>query len=749
MKAVKQPKPLDSIIKTTAAVIIAAAVSLLSACGGEEPRNFQRVATIAGFDDKTSEPFGIAERDGHIYVSDGQNGRIVKIKPGSDRTELATGLNTPSGIAFDTGGNLLVADSGSSTIKKIDPNGTISTVAGNENKRGFADGEALAATFNSPVGIAVDRSGKIFISDTYNDRIRVIENGVVRTLAGSQRGYADGFGAQARFDTPLGIAIWGERLLVADAGNRRLRVVEPDGSVWTLAGDGSYELRDGMPLVAGFVRPTAVSVSADGVIYVADGNAIRSIGGRALAFVETVSGNHRGFRDGMLRGSQFNRPSGIAFNTESELLVTDSDNGLIRTLTFADKTAIEKKDEKSVRILPRPVGENITAEEFRSLQPPRWPYDPGDAKRDIAGTLGEIRGGLKDDSSQVWFHNGLDVAGGYGEMARFVRDEKVLDPLSVDNFNTLRELIRMPTLGYIHIRLGRDRDNWTFGDERFIFNFDTANNAMSGVRVPRGAAFRAGEPIGTLNPMNHVHLVAGRSGSEMNALAALTLPGVSDAIVPVIEKVSLFDETWTEIETNTANARIKLTGKTRIVVRAFDRMDGNSERRRLGVYRLGYSIMKAGNELLSRLCRPICGEAVLHRGPLKPSGGYAAVMSSPQAAAEPQDQLESLPEKQSFSANRAAKPQDEPANDINWTITFDKMPPNDAVRFVYAKDSHSGATGETIFNYIVTNTLNGERYGEGFIDPTTLSTGQYTIRVYAADFFGNVATKDIQIDVSN
>lgn len=666
--------------------MIAAAVFFMSACGDDEPRTFQRVVTIAGFDDKASEPFGIAERDGHIYVSDGQNGKIFKIKSGFEKIEFATGLNTPSGIAFDKDGNLFVADSGTSTIKKVDLKGSASTVAGVENKRGFADGEALTATFNSPVGVAVTDNGKIFVSDTYNDRIRVIENGVVRTLAGGNRGYADGSGIEARFDTPLGIAIWGDRLLVADAGNRRVRVVEPDGSVWTLAGDGSYERRDGLPLLAGFVRPTAVSVSADGVIYVADGNAIRTIGGRALPFVGTVSGNRRGYRDGDLRSSQFNRPSGITFDSEGELLIADSDNGLVRKLAFAGEPAKGKTGDKVVEIVPEPSPKQITAEEFRSLQPPRWPYDPGDAKRDIAGTLGEIRGGLKDDSSQVWFHNGLDVAGNYGETARFVRDEKVLDPQAADNFNTLRELIRMPTLGYIHIRLGRDANNVTFGDERFIFDYDPASNAMSGVRVPRGASFRAGEPIGTLNPMNHVHLVAGRSGSEMNALAALTLPGVSDAIAPVIEKVILFDEIWNEIETNAANARIKLTGKTRIVVRAFDRMDGNSERRRLGLYRLGYTVTKEPTEAGT----------------------------------------------QNF-----------------WTITFDKMPPNDAVRFIYAKDSHSGSTGETIFNYIVTNTLDGTRFTEGFIDPTTLSTGQYTIRVYAADFFGNVATKDIHIDVSN
>lgn len=684
MKAAKPPKPIDSIIINLAALIISVAISLLSACGVDEPRSFQRVVTIAGFD-KAGEPFGIAERDGQVYVSDGQNGRILKISSGTEQTEFAAGLNTPSGIAFDTSGNLFVADSGTSTIKKIDPSGVISTVAGIESKRGFADGEALAATFSSPIGIAVDGNGKIFVSDTYNDRIRVVENGVVRTLAGGGRGYIDGSGTDARFDTPLGIAMWGERLLVADAGNRRLRIVEPDGSVWTLAGDGSYEPRDGLPLLAGFVRPTAVSIGASGVIYVADGNTIRAIGDRAFAFVETVSGNRRGFRNGALRTSQFNRPSGLALSAEGELLVADSDNGLVRKLAFADKTAKENTGDKSKEAVAEFAPKEITAEEFRALQPPRWPYDPPQAKRDIAGTLGEIRGDLKDDSSQVRFHNGLDVAGDYGETARFVRDEKVLDPMSADNFNTPRELLRMPTLGYIHIRLGRDANNVTFGDERFIFELDAVKNGLKGVRVPRGARFKAGEPIGTLNAMNHVHLVAGRSGSEISALAALTLPGVSDSIEPVIEKVTLFNENWTEIETNPRNARIKLTGKTRVVVRAFDRMDGNPDRRRLGLYRLGYEVTKI------------------------PAEDY------PPTA---------------------------------WTITFDKMPPSDAVRFVYAKDSHSGATGETIFDYIVTNTLDGDRYGEGFIDPVAIGAGQYTIRVYAADFFGNVASKDILVEVN-
>jgi len=202
---------------------------------------------------------------------------------------------------------------------------------------------------------------------------------------------------------------------------------------------------------------------------------------------------------------------------------------------------------------------------------------------------------------------------------------------------------------------------------------------MNDVRVPRGASFKAGERVGSLNAMNHVHLIAGPTGGEMNALAALVLPNVSDGIPPTIEGVELFDENWRRIETVSPGARITLTGKTRITVRAHDRMDGNPERRKLGVYRVGYQLL--------------------------------------------------------------------PDGEIDWTITFDRNPPQEAAKTVYAKGSQSGPTGETIFNYIVTNRLNSQGYGEGFLDAAQLPAGEHTIRVFAADFFGNQAFKDIQIEV--
>lgn len=666
----------NSIFAVAAAVILLGSLALMlwylfPRSGGEQP--LQYVSTIAGLKGEIGEPFGIAVKGSTIYVSDGQNGKIWAVN-GDALTVFASGLDTPSGIAFDNAGNLIVADPGSHSIKSIDAKGGVSTIAGTENRSGYADGDARSALFHAPIGVSA-AGGKIFVADTYNDRIRVIENGNVRTLAGRQKGFGDGIGDAARFDTPSGICNWGDKLVVADTGNGRIRVVEPDGRVWTLAGTGSGDLKDGSLLSAVFFQPTGVAVDKFGTIYVSDGNAVRKIGGGTLALISTVTSEQRGLKDGIKSRAKFNRPSGVAVDSNGSLIIADSENRVVR------------------KISPTSTGHEITAEEvnalrdkpeeFRAAAPARWPYDPPTAKRDIAGTLGEVRGEVNATNETVWFHNGLDIAGSYGETARFVRDEKVLRPIAAENFATLRELIRMPTMGYIHIRLGRNESSVPFGDERFVFEKDSTGK-LSGVRVPRGAKFKAGEPIGTLNSMNHVHLIAGRSGSEMNALDALTLPGVADSRAPVIEKVTIYDQNWNLVETLGPNPRIKLTGNTRIVVKAYDQVDGNSDRRRLGVYKLGYQLLDAAKN---------------------------------------------------------------PIGEPKWTIKFDRMPANAAVKFVYADKSHSGATGETIFNYIVTNFVEGDEFREGFLEKGPIGSGNFVLRVFAADYFGNVSSDDLNIAI--
>jgi hypothetical protein len=637
-----------------------------------ERKSFTRVTTLAGTTEKFGEPFGIAIRGGEIFVSDGERGIIWRVARDGNMQVFTDKLNTPSQIAFDASGDLIVADSGAHQIKKIKQNGEVETVAGVENKSGFADGEAQTALFNAPIGVAAS-GDKIFVADTYNDKIRVVENGKVSTLSGSEQGFADSSGGQtAKFDTPCGIALKNGKIIVADSGNRRLRIVEESGKTSTLAGNDVQDSVDGSLFEASFVEPLAVSVGNFGEIYVADGNSIRVVGRRFFPFVETISNTRRGFSDGVLLKAKFNRPSGLAVDESGNLFVADSENQVLRVFSGGDlgkEISVEEREKLKV-----------SAEEFRKLAEPRWTYNPPQSRREIAGTMGEIRGDVSLDE-EVWFHNGLDIVGGYGETARFVRTEKVLLPAAVHNLATLRELIRMPTLGYIHIRLGRDKDNKIFDDKRFNFTFD-ANRKIKSLRVPRGARFEAGEAIGTLNAMNHVHLVAGRSGAEMNALDALVFPAISDSIAPVIEQISLFDQNWKLVnETKSENSRIHLSGKTRIVVRAYDRMDGNAERRRLGVYRLGYQILREDKT---------------------------------------------------------------PVSEEKTTISFALLPDGDFVRLAYAEGSKSGATGETIFNYIVSNEVRGDFARENFLDAASLENGNYILRVFAADYFGNRAVRDVE-----
>ena len=661
---------------SAAAAFIAVLLALAAGCGLTETarRPLIYTGTVAGTAGDIGEPFGVAARGGIIYIADGQNGRILRLTGDGETSVFAEGLDTPSAIAFAPDGSLIVADAGSHTIRSIDADGKAATVAGTEGNPGRSEGSAATASFDAPVGVAVHADGRIFVADTYNDRICVIENGTVRTIAGGVTGFADGVGQDARFDTPVSVALWGERLIVADSGNRRIRVVEFDGRTSTLTGSGG-DLRDGLLAAASFVQPSAVIAGDDGIIYVADGNAIRRIGGSAMPLVTTISDDGRGLRDGIAVRSRFNRPSGLAFAANGDLIVADSENRLVRRIS-ADKPVRTITASEIDALRDKPAA-------FREEQPGRWPFDPPSAKRDIAGTLGEIRGEMSPGADQVWYHNGLDIAGNYGETARFIRDEKVLRTAAAENFGTLRELIRMPTIGYIHIRLGRNASGEPFGDERFRFQKDAVGKTV-GVRVPRGTKFKAGEPIGTLNPMNHVHLIAGRSGSEMNALDALKLPGISDSRPPVIEKVSIYDQNWNLVETVSDRSRITLTDKLRIVVRAYDQVDGNAERRRLGVFSAGYEVW--------------AGDARVSAGPL-------------------------------------------------GEIRFDRLPSNDSLRFVYANGSHSGATGETIFNYIATNFVSGESHREAFLDAAAFENGTYRLSVFASDYFGNTSRRDIVLEV--
>ncbi|MBV9242418.1 MAG: SMP-30/gluconolactonase/LRE family protein, partial [Acidobacteria bacterium] len=332
MPLLDHKKPSDNLKRLL--LLALSMVCFLSGCSrlaADKDTTPRFASTMAGTNGEFGETFGVAVKDGDIYVSDGQNGKIWKVH-GEQAKGFASGLDTPSGLAFAPDGKLIVADSGSSTIKSIDSAGQASTIAGVENLAGFADGDAGNAKFNHPIGVAVAPDGRIFVADTYNDRIRVIENGRVTTLSGSGRGFADAVGPGAKFDTPCGLAIWQDKLLVADAGNRRIRVVEPNGDVWTLAGTGESDLKDGVASQAKFVEPTGITVDPSGTIFITDGNAIREIAG-LFPIVRTISASYRGASDGSLQRARFNSPTGIAVAADGSVIVADSENRLVRRLS--------------------------------------------------------------------------------------------------------------------------------------------------------------------------------------------------------------------------------------------------------------------------------------------------------------------------------------------------------------------------------------------------------------------------------
>lgn len=251
------------------------------------------VGTLAGFGDSLGV---VVDTNGTIYVADTGGLKIRKITSLGEVTTLAgisgfpgstDGVGTsarfsgPAGVAVDSSGNVYVADAGNHKIRKISPDGFVSTFAGTGTS-GSTDGEGSAASFFSPYGIDIDTNGNIYVGDSRNNKIRKISPAaVVTTLAGSGiAGSTDGLGTTASFNFPTGVAIDSNgNILVADRLNNKIRKITPDGNVTTLAGNGAVGSTDGIRTSASFYYPFGVAVSPDGYIYVADSgnNKIRRI----------------------------------------------------------------------------------------------------------------------------------------------------------------------------------------------------------------------------------------------------------------------------------------------------------------------------------------------------------------------------------------------------------------------------------------------------------------------------------------
>jgi sugar lactone lactonase YvrE len=243
-------------------------------------------------------PAGVAA-DGarNVYVADTGNSTLRKVTAAGvvttlagaagafgseDGTGAAARFNGPAAVAVDSARNVYVADAGNVTLRKVTAAGVVTTLAGTPGAFGSADGTGAAARFSSPVGVAVDSAGNVYVLD--DDTVRkVTAAGVVTTLAGTagMRGSADGTGAAARFSSPTGIAVDSTgNVYVADTVNNTIRKVTAAGVVTTLAGTaGAFGSADGTGAAARFGFPEGVAVDSAGNVYVADtGNlAIRRV----------------------------------------------------------------------------------------------------------------------------------------------------------------------------------------------------------------------------------------------------------------------------------------------------------------------------------------------------------------------------------------------------------------------------------------------------------------------------------------
>jgi hypothetical protein len=486
----------------------------------------------------------------------------------------------------------------------------------------------------------------------------------VSTIAGAGTpGHADGDRSTSLFDTPCGLIVANDgTIIVADTGNDSLRKITPDGNVSTWAVNVNGE---------GISSPVGLALTHDNYLYVTELDRSRVLQIAPDGNAHVIAGGGRGFADES-GAARFNEPAGVAINTETnELYVTDSANYLVRKLSQTSGS----------NTTASPASLPLITNEILNQQSLLWPLDPQDRPHEVVATLGEVRGSFDSNDSRHHLHSGLDVFGAYNTVVRAIRSEKVTDPMPNWGFNSLNEGMRVGVISYIHMHVGRDKDAKLFDDPRFL-PVNGSDGKLARIRVKRGTRFRPGDAVGTVNRMYHVHMNVGPPSAEVNPLT-LSPTGFRDDKPPIIEKngIQLFDQSGKQFSEK-QKGRLLVTGQVRIVVDAFDRANLNADRRRLGLYLLGYQLLNTDG-------------------------------TAPAGFAEPR-----------------------------ITQIYDRLPPDrDATKVAYAEESGITVYGSaaTKFYYEVTNWVRDRRANRDVWDTSRLPPGDYTLRIIARDYNGNEA----------
>jgi sugar lactone lactonase YvrE len=312
-----------------------------------------------------SYPTGVAvDASGNLYIVDADNNRIRKVTASTGIITTVAGngtagysgdggpatsaeLDTPFGVAVDASGNLYIVDVNNDRIRKVTAStGIITTVAGNGTFGYSGDGgAAISAELYTPLGVAVDASGNIYIADSGNNRIRKVtaSTGVITTVAGNgTAGYSGDSGAatSGELNSPFGVAVDASgNIYIGDSGNNRIRkVTASTGIIISVAGNGTagYSGDSGAATSAELYSPYGVAVDASGNLYIADTNnlVIRKVAA-STGIINTVAGNGTagsGGDGGAATGAALSYPTDAVVDSSGNFYIADYNNNKVRTV---------------------------------------------------------------------------------------------------------------------------------------------------------------------------------------------------------------------------------------------------------------------------------------------------------------------------------------------------------------------------------------------------------------------------------
>jgi len=259
-------------------------------------------------------------------------GRLQRGSANGYRTAVT--FEGPRDAAVDSHGNVFVVDG--DAIRKITPDGRVSTFAG--GTRGYVDGHGITARFSTPLGIAIDANDNLYVADSANQRIRKISpEGYVITLAGQSKGNQDGWGPNAKFNSPSGIAVDAQgNVYVSDDKNRKIRKVSPEGTVTTVGDEADIK----------FLRPRSLAVDQAGNVYVLDGAALKRIAPDESVFMMAPDMTFDAAADGTNR-ALFRDAGGIAIDSDGNLLLTKrEDHEVIRIAPNGETTTVAQNNSE-------------------------------------------------------------------------------------------------------------------------------------------------------------------------------------------------------------------------------------------------------------------------------------------------------------------------------------------------------------------------------------------------------------------